>query len=295
MTSDNLKDRMQAVSLRMNNVMDTLLPQPDGAQSIIMEAMRYAMMGGGKRLRPFLLVETARLFDVEDDGVWYAALALECVHTYSLVHDDLPCMDDDDLRRGRATVHKQYDEAIGVLSGDGLLTFAFDLLAQKPVHFDPEVRLKLISDMSKAAGHNGMIGGQLIDMQANATTEAQITNLQSLKTGALIEYAVMAGATLGLADYGQQDALRGYARDMGLAFQIKDDILDHEGDPDVLGKAARKDESLGKTTFVSILGLEGAREKASDLAEQAKANLAMFEDKGEILRQTVDFVIERDR
>jgi len=286
---------MQAVSLRMNNVMDTLLPQPDGAQSIIMEAMRYAMMGGGKRLRPFLLVETARLFDVEDDGVWYAALALECVHTYSLVHDDLPCMDDDDLRRGRATVHKQYDEAIGVLSGDGLLTFAFDLLAQKPVHFDPEVRLKLISDMSKAAGHNGMIGGQLIDMQANATTEAQITNLQSLKTGALIEYAVMAGATLGLADYGQQDALRGYARDMGLAFQIKDDILDHEGDPDVLGKAARKDEGLGKTTFVSILGLEGAREKASDLAEQAKANLAMFEDKGEILRQTVDFVIERDR
>jgi len=256
---------MQAVSLRMNNVMDTLLPQPDGAQSIIMEAMRYAMMGGGKRLRPFLLVETARLFDVEDDGVWYAALALECVHTYSLVHDDLPCMDDDDLRRGRATVHKQYDEAIGVLSGDGLLTFAFDLLAQKPVHFDPEVRLKLISDMSKAAGHNGMIGGQLIDMQADAKTEAQITNLQSLKTGALIEYAVMAGATLGLADYGQQDALRGYARDMGLAFQIKDDILDHEGDPDVLGKAARKDESLGKTTFVSILGLEGAREKASDL------------------------------
>jgi len=140
-----------------------------------------------------------------------------------------------------------------------------------------------------------MIGGQLIDMQADAKTEAQITNLQSLKTGALIEYAVMAGATLGLADYGQQDALRGYARDMGLAFQIKDDILDHEGDPDVLGKAARKDESLGKTTFVSILGLEGAREKASDLAEQAKANLAMFEDKGEILRQTVDFVIERDR
>lgn len=295
MTSDTLKDRLQATALRMDSVMDTLLPQPEGAQGPIMDAMRYAMMGGGKRLRPFLLVETARLFDVEDDGVWYAALALECIHTYSLVHDDLPCMDDDDIRRGRATVHKQYDDATAVLTGDALLTFAFDLLAQKPVHMDPEVRLKLITDLAKASGHNGMIGGQVIDMAGDASTQAEITKLQDLKTGALIEYAVMAGATLGMADYEQQDSLRGYARDMGLAFQIKDDILDHEGDPEVLGKAAQKDDAHGKTTFVSILGLEGAREKAAMLGERAKAHLAMFEDKGEILRQTVDFVVGRDR
>ena len=287
--------RLAELADKMETVLSDHLPRPQGHQSVIMEAMRYTALGGGKRLRPFLLVETARMLGHDSDGIYIAGAALECLHVYSLVHDDLPCMDDDDLRRGKPTVHKAYDEAIAVLAGDGLLTHAFDLLAMDSIHPDPNIRLKLISGLAKAGGVHGMIGGQVIDISVSESDrdEALITQLQALKTGALIEYAVSAGATLAGATQEQHKALQNYARDMGLAFQIKDDILDVEGDADLVGKAVGKDENLGKATFVSILGLEGAREKAAQLGARAKGHLEPFEKHAQTLCDTVDFVLHR--
>ena len=294
----NSKDfpaRLASVAREMEDTLTAVLPSPQGHQSIIMEAMRYAALGGGKRLRPFLMVETARMLDYTNKGVHIAAAALECLHVYSLVHDDLPCMDDDDLRRGKPTVHKAYDEALAVLAGDGLLTHSFELLAREDVHPDPSVKLALVSGLAKAGGTHGMIGGQVIDISVSESDrdEALITQLQNLKTGALIEYAVTAGATLAGASDEQYAALQNYARDMGLAFQIKDDILDVEGDAEIVGKAVGKDENLGKATFVSILGLEGAREKAAELGERAKGHLDPFGNTAQTLCDTVDFVLHR--
>ena len=273
--------------------MDALLPEPKGHQSVIMEAMRYAALGGGKRLRPFLVMETARMMGREGQAVEAVAAALECLHVYSLAHDDLPCMDDDDVRRGKPTVHKAYDEAIAVLAGDGLLTFAFELIAESGA--DATAKVEIIALLAKAGGTQGMIGGQVIDITVaeDERDEALITELQALKTGALIEYAVLAGAILAGADAAQQSALRNYACDLGLAFQIQDDILDVTGDADIVGKAVGKDENLGKATFVSILGLQGAKDKARDLGAQAKSHLAGFGEKAQILQDTVDFVLER--
>ena len=287
--------RLAAVAAEMEATLAAVLPAPEGHQSVIMEAMRYAALGGGKRLRPFLMIETARMLGHDDAGVHIAAAALECLHVYSLVHDDLPCMDDDDLRRGKPTVHKAYDEALAVLAGDGLLTHCFELLARDDVHPDANTRLKLIAGLAKAGGTHGMIGGQVIDISVSESDrdEALITQLQDLKTGALIEYAVTAGATLAGAAPEQHTALQNYARDMGLAFQIKDDILDVEGDADIVGKAVGKDENLGKATFVSILGLEGAREKAAALGIRAKSHLDPFGKTAQTLCDTVDFVLER--
>ncbi len=294
MTSD-FSIQLTSVAKQMETVLAAQLPEPAGHQSVIMEAMRYAALGGGKRLRPFLMVETARMLGNETEGVFIAAAALECLHVYSLVHDDLPCMDDDDVRRGKPTVHKAYDEAMAVLAGDGLLTHAFELLAMDAVHSDANVRLGLISGLAKAGGAHGMIGGQVIDISVSETDrdEALITQLQELKTGALIEYSVSAGASLGGASIAQHDSLKNYARDMGLAFQIKDDILDVEGDAELVGKAVGKDENLGKATFVSILGLEGAREKAAYLGARAKGYLKPFGKDGQTLCDTVDFVLHR--
>ena len=292
---DDFKARLASVAEQMEETLAAVLPAPEGHQSVIMETMRYAALGGGKRLRPFLMIETARMLGLEDKGVHIAAAALECLHVYSLVHDDLPCMDDDDLRRGKPTVHKAYDEALAVLAGDGLLTHSFELLARKDVHSDPKVRLALISDLAKAGGTHGMIGGQVIDISVSESErdEVLITQLQNLKTGALIEYAVTAGATLAGASAQQHKALQNYARDMGLAFQIKDDILDVEGDADIVGKAVGKDENLGKATFVSILGLEAAREKAAELGQRAKRHLDPFGKTAQTLCDTVDFVLNR--
>ncbi len=257
--------------------------------------MRYAAMGGGKRLRPFLMVETARLFGREDAGVWQAAAALECLHVYSLVHDDLPCMDDDDLRRGKPTVHKAFDDAIAVLAGDGLLTLSLQLMAGEAVHHDPAVTLVLVRALGEAGGVNGMIGGQVIDITQSETerSEELITELQDLKTGALIVFAVEAGARLANAPEQDVQNLIAFARDMGLAFQIKDDILDVEGDAALVGKAVGKDAGLGKATFVSILGLEGAREKAAALGDGAKSRLKPYGKKADTLCETVDFVLNR--
>lgn len=292
---DNFPSRLASVAAEMEATLAAVLPEPQGHQAVIMEAMRYAALGGGKRLRPFLMVETAQMLGHCDNGVHIAAAALECLHVYSLVHDDLPCMDDDDLRRGKPTVHKAYDEALAVLAGDGLLTHSFELLARDEVHPDPNIRLALISGLAKAGGTHGMIGGQVIDISVSESDrdEALITQLQDLKTGALIEYAVTAGATLAGASDDQHAALRNYARDMGLAFQIKDDILDIEGDAEIVGKAVGKDENLGKATFVSILGLEGAREKAGILGIRAKSHLDPFGNSAQTLCDTVDFVLNR--
>lgn len=292
---DDFPTRLAAVAAEMEATLAAVLPVPEGHQSVIMEAMRYAALGGGKRLRPFLMIETAQMLGYDEKGVHIAAAALESLHVYSLVHDDLPCMDDDDLRRGKPTVHKAYDEALAVLAGDGLLTHSFELLAREDVHPDANVRLSLISGLAKAGGTHGMIGGQVIDISVSESDrdEALITRLQDLKTGALIEYAVSAGATLTGANETQHIALQNYARDMGLAFQIKDDILDVEGDASVVGKAVGKDENLGKATFVSILGLEGAREKAAKLGMRAKSHLEPFGNSAQTLCDTVDFVLNR--
>jgi len=286
---------LRGVAATVETRLDELLPKPAGHQSVIFEAARYAALGGGKRLRPFLSLETARMLGGPLDQALTVGCALECLHVYSLVHDDLPCMDDDDLRRGKPTVHKAYDEALAVLAGDGLLTHSFELLSRSDVHPDPSVRLDLVSGLAKAGGTHGMIGGQVIDISVSESDrdEALITQLQDLKTGALIEYAVSAGATLAGANTDQHKALQNYARDMGLAFQIKDDILDVEGDANIVGKAVGKDENLGKATFVSILGLEGAREKAAELGIRAKSHLEPFGKNAQTLCDTVDFVLHR--
>ena len=291
----DFKTRLKTVADELETVLDRLLPKAAGHQAVVIEAMRYAAMGGGKRLRPFLLVETARLFGREDDGIWQAAAALECLHVYSLVHDDLPCMDDDDLRRGKPTVHKAFDEAIATLAGDGLLTLSLELMAGEAIHTDPAVTLSMVRALGKAGGVQGMIGGQVIDITQSETdrTEALISELQDLKTGALIVFACEAGAVLANGRASDARNVINFARDIGLAFQIKDDILDVEGDAELLGKAVGKDANLGKATFVSILGLEGAREKAAMLGSRAKSHLEPYGKKADILCQTVDFVLNR--
>lgn len=290
---ENFTARLSAIAQQMETELAARLPQPTGSQAHVVEAMRYAALAGGKRLRPFLLVETSRLFETDDHAVWDAACAVECLHVYSLVHDDLPCMDDDDLRRGKPTVHKAFDEATAVLTGDALLTFSFELIAKSGA--SPQIKVDLMKQLATAGGIHGMIGGQVIDIYAHETdrTEALITELQALKTGALIGFSVRAGALLGGASDAQIKALSHYAQDLGLAFQIKDDILDVEGDAETVGKAVRKDETLGKATFVSILGLEAARNKAVSLGDRAKSHLDPFGQKADMLRATVDFVLNR--
>jgi len=285
-----LRDVAGAVEARL----DQLLPKPSGHQSVIFEASRYAALGGGKRLRPFLTVETARMLGGPLDQALTVGCALEALHVYSLVHDDLPCMDDDDLRRGKPTVHKAYDEAIGVLAGDALLTRSFGILSE--VDLPANVRVRLVAELAKSGGMSGMIGGQVVDITVaeGERDEALITELQAMKTGALIEYAVRAGGLVSGASETELTALTAYARDMGLAFQIQDDILDVTGDAEKVGKAVGKDADLGKATFVSILGLNGARERARTLGGEAKNHLEPWGASAQTLRDTVDFVLERE-
>jgi len=289
------KKRLAQVQDRVETELGSLLPTPEGHQATIMEAMRYAAMGGGKRIRPFLLVETASLFGSDLSLAWPAASALECVHVYSLVHDDLPCMDDDDLRRGKPTVHKAYDEAMAVLAGDALLTHAFQILGEMDAQ--PALKIALVRELAKSSGTQGMIGGQVIDIHADekARNSKLITELQRLKTGALIKSSVVMGAMIGNAGKNQQKDLALYAADLGLIFQITDDILDVEGQVERVGKAVRKDENLGKATFVSILGLEGAKHKAQELAGRAKGRLEQFGEKAQMLSETVDYILVRDQ
>lgn len=291
----SFQDRLRGTADAVEVALDRYLPVPTGHQAVVAEAMRYAVLGGGKRLRPFLVLETARMLGGDADHAMVVGCALECLHVYSLVHDDLPCMDDDDLRRGKPTVHKQYDEAMAVLAGDALLTHAFELLAGEGAHNDPAIRARLVLELARAGGTNGMIGGQVVDISVaeDARDTALITQLQAMKTGALIRFATKAGGLVAGAQPHDLAALDRYADALGLAFQIRDDILDVEGDADVVGKAVGKDADLGKATFVSLLGLDGAKEKARQLGDTARAALAPYGEKARMLIATVDFVLER--
>jgi len=292
-TDTDFPTRLRIVADLVEARLNELLPKPSGHQAVIMEAARYAALGGGKRLRPFLTVETARMLGGPLDAALTVGCALECLHVYSLVHDDLPCMDDDDLRRGKPTVHKAYDEAIAVLAGDALLTRSFGILGQ--AELPARVRAELVTELASSGGMSGMIGGQVVDITVaeGERDEALITDLQAMKTGALIDFAVRAGGLVSAAPKKHLSAVSAYARDMGLAFQIQDDILDVTGDAETVGKAVGKDADLGKATFVSILGLDGARDRAKTLGQRAKNHLEPWGSSAQTLRDTVDFVLER--
>jgi farnesyl diphosphate synthase len=279
----------------VNTELDRLLPLPDGPESRVHAAMRYSTLDGGKRLRPFLLMQSAGLFNVAEEAALRVGCALEMVHCYSLIHDDLPCMDDDDLRRGRPTCHKKFDEATALLAGDALLTRAFEILAGAATHSDPQVRCELVSMLANAAGGLGMVGGQMIDLQAARLSMdvAAITRLQQMKTGRLISFACEAGAVMGKAHAASRLALKNYAHDLGLAFQIADDLLDVEGEQAEVGKRVGKDQDAGKATFVSLLGAERAKAQAILLADQACRHLDVFGEKADLLRETARYVVER--
>jgi farnesyl diphosphate synthase len=276
-------------------VLERLLVVPPGLEARVCEAMRYSALAPGKRLRPFLVLAGASLFGVAQRCALQVAAAIEMVHAYSLVHDDLPAMDDSDLRRGRPTCHKQFDEATAVLAGDGLLTAAFEVLAHADTHGDPAVRCELVASLAAAAGAAGMVGGQMIDLIAEHQTLdiGGITRLQRMKTGALIAFSCEAGAILSKAPGELRTALRGYAHDLGLAFQIADDLLDVEGSAAETGKPVGADAAAGKATFVSILGVDRARAQAELLVRQAAAHLDLFEQRAELLREAARFVITR--
>jgi len=288
---------MAEIAARIDALFDEILRLPEDPSSRLVEAIRYAAIGGGKRLRPLLVCASAGLFGVPRDRSLRAGLAVECVHVHSLIHDDLPCMDDDDLRRGKPTVHLAYDEATAVLAGDSLLAMAFEVVCDPRTHPLAEVRSQLARDLALAAGAYGMAGGQMIDLIPGAGTADMdaVARLQRLKTGAIINWAVEAGATLGMASTDQRTSLRGYAQNLGLAFQIADDILDASGDEQAVGKRVRKDVSQGKENFVTLLGLERARRQAEILAEQAIDHLRPFEHGTGLLIAIARFAVNRNR
>jgi len=263
----------------------------------LMDAMRYSSLGGGKRLRPFLVVESAAVFGVPRESALLAGAALECIHCYSLIHDDLPAMDNSDLRRGRPTLHKKTDDATAILAGDGLLTLAFDIITRDEIHRDPTVRLLLTRALARAAGIGGMVGGQILDLAGEGRfgdrEPVDVARLQQMKTGALLRFGCIAGALLGKASSNEYQALDDYGKALGEAFQIADDLLDVEGDASALGKPSGQDAALGKTTFVTQLGIEGARQRVRDLLARADSALSIFGDRGDVLRATSRFVADR--
>ncbi len=276
---------------------DTLLPDEIARPKRLMDAMRYSTLGGGKRLRPFLVVESAQVFAVPRKAALLVGAALECIHCYSLIHDDLPAMDNSDLRRGRPTLHKKTDDATAILAGDGLLTFAFDIISRDEIHSDPMVRLLLTRALARASGLGGMVGGQMLDLAGEGRfgdrEPVDVARLQQMKTGALLRYGCIAGAILGQASRAEYQALDDYGRALGEAFQIADDLLDVEGDAAALGKQTGQDAALGKTTFVTQLGIDGAKRRVRDLLARGDAALSIFGARGDVLRATSRFVAER--
>ena len=295
--SDLLMRERARVATAVDKALDAMLPVPADPRAPLVEAMRYAAIGGGKRVRPLLLAATADLFGVDRDTAITAGCAVEAIHVYSLIHDDLPCMDDDDLRHGKPTLHKQYDEAIAVLAGDCLHALAFDILSDADHFADPFTRAEMTACLAGASGHGGMAGGQMMDIAAEEATFdlPTITRLQQMKTGALLGAAVEMGAILGRVPPEGRSHLRAYARDIGLAFQIADDLLDEEGDEALAGKALRKDAEAGKATFVSLMGADAARAQATALVEQAIGHLSSHGEEADLLRAIARYIVERDR
>jgi farnesyl diphosphate synthase len=286
----------EEVCAGIDRAFDALLPVPRDPRARLYEAMRYAAIGGGKRIRPLLVVAACDLFRVDRERALRVALAVECIHVYSLIHDDLPSMDDDDLRRGKPTLHRAFEESTAILAGDSLHALAFEILAEEATHEDPFVRAELVAELARASGPAGMAGGQMIDLRAPALDLdlAAVTRLQQLKTGALIGWCVEAGAIMGRVPAEARTGLRGYARDVGLAFQIVDDLIDHEGIEEKAGKRVGKDSAAGKQTFVSLLGPERARRQADILIGQAIEHLQGFGEEAELLRAVARFAVERD-
>ena len=300
------QDRLARVAQDTEALLDRLLASTptDGERARparLLDVMRYASLGGGKRLRPFLVVESAALFDVPRQNSLMAGAALECVHCYSLAHDDLPAMDNDDLRRGRPTAHKAFDEASAILAGDGLLTFAFDILSRRETHPNADVRLELVSALARAAGLGGMVGGQMLDLAAEGRFDASapklgeqdVKVLQAMKTGALLRFGCVAGSILGKASQSQRTALERYGSALGEAFQIADDLLDVEGDPATVGKATGKDAAAHKATLVGVLGPAAARRRLENLVSEAQAALGAFGSAADVLKAAARFVATR--
>ncbi len=292
---DSLDSCLKDISGAVDSVIETILTQNKGIADRLCDAMRYALFAGGKRLRPFLAVTTSDLFGVPKIRSLRAAAAVEMIHTYSLVHDDLPAMDDDDLRRGQPTCHIQYDEATAILAGDALQSLAFQTLADPATHPDPDIRCQLVTALATASGGTGMVGGQILDLEAEHTqhTIGAITRLQRMKTGELIAFPCIAGAILGQAGTAAATALQRYAHDLGLAFQIRDDLLDLTSNDATLGKRTGKDSKAGKATFASIMGVDQAQDHAHALINQAICHLDLFGNQADRLRDIARFVINR--
>jgi farnesyl diphosphate synthase len=292
---DGLAEAMAAAAELVEAQLDALLPVPEAAEARLVEAMRYGVLNGGKRLRAFLVMETAKLFTVNTTCAARVAAAVEMLHAYSLVHDDLPAMDDDDLRRGQPSCHKKFDEATAILAGDALQTRAFEVLAEVDTHADPEARCELVAALAYASGARGMAGGQMIDMLAEGKqlSGPEITRLQALKTGRLIQFSAEAGAILGRAPAAQRHFIAAYGRELGGAFQIYDDVLDCSSTAEEMGKTAGKDAAQGKATMVSILGLERAKAQAMHLADQAAGHLESFGPPADLLRALAKFTVTR--
>jgi farnesyl diphosphate synthase len=291
----SIAEALKEAATLTESVMERLIPEGKGPEAKLLKAMRYSSFSGGKRLRPFIVLTCSDLFDVPRQCSQRVAAAVEMAHTYSLVHDDLPAMDNDELRRGKPTCHIKFDEATAILAGDGLLTLAFEVLSDEATYGNPEVRCELISELAKAIGVRGMVGGQMLDLlgEKEIFDVPEIARLQRMKTGALIGFSCQAGAILGRASKNQKHMLNAFAHDLGLAFQIVDDLLDVEGTVEELGKEVRKDEGAGKATFVSLLGVERAREQAIILSTQAIKHLEIFGEKGDLLKNLVQFMLER--
>ncbi len=282
-------------SNRFNALLPSFFPLPQGDEKRVVDAMFYSVSNGGKRLRPFLVIETAKLFNIEEKQALPIAAALEFIHCYSLIHDDLPAMDNDDLRRGKPTCHKQFDEATAILAGDGLLTYAFEILSDSKNIKDPETRCCLISLLSKAAGaFNGMVAGQMLDLSQEKNYDLKtVERLEEMKTGRLLHFACEAGAVLGKATLEQTTALKSYARKIGIAFQITDDLLDIQGNQELVGKTLNKDAEQGKMTFVDLYGVERANQMATQLIVEAKKELDIFGNNAEVLQELAQFILIR--
>ena len=296
----DITSALKEYSARFNACLPAYFTMPKGNEKRVIEAMSYSVMNGGKRLRPFLVYETAKLFGLSFEQSLNTAVALECLHSYSLIHDDLPAMDNDDLRRGKPTCHKAFDEATAILAGDGLLTYAFEILSDTKTHPDASVRNELVATLAKSAGaYNGMVAGQMLDLlaeenQATLEPEKLISHIEEMKTGRLISFACLAGAVLGHADKEQRCALQEYSRGIGIAFQITDDILDITGNQELMGKTLHKDDSQGKITFVSLYGLEHAKQLAADLINNAQQALNIFGKQADTLKNLAQFILERN-